>query len=356
MIGNPPYVEYSKVKKKYKVHGFSTEVANNLYAFTIERSLLILTQHSYCGMIIPLSAYCTDRMECLQQFQIKDSSSIWISNYAERPSKLFEGAERNLSIVITRKREVESDTFLYTTYYYKWYTEFREQLFNSIEYIESKACKVFGIIPKISSRNELTILSHLRVSNKAIGNFISSIKTKHILYYRNSGGRYWKIITNFQPTFYLNNKKGISSRESYLYFNDSNDLSIIISILNSALYYWYYIMHSDARTNNPSDLKSFPIDLRSISSNNQKKLIVLCNTLMEDLKLNSIMTDAQYRTGDVRFRQFFPQKSKPIIDEIDKVLASHYGFTEEELDFIINYDIKYRMGKESAEADNLEEE
>jgi len=25
-------------------------------------------------------------------------------------------------------------------------------------------------------------------------------------------------------------------------------------------------------------------------------------------------------------------------------LAKHYGFTEEELDFIINYDIKYRMG------------
>ncbi|WP_304286640.1 hypothetical protein [Porphyromonas uenonis] len=37
---------------------------------------------------------------------------------------------------------------------------------------------------------------------------------------------------------------------------------------------------------------------------------------------------------------------KPIIDEIDKVLAEHYGFTEEELDFIINYDIKYRMGDE----------
>ena len=35
------------------------------------------------------------------------------------------------------------------------------------------------------------------------------------------------------------------------------------------------------------------------------------------------------------------------IDEIDTVLARHYGFTEEELDFIINYDIKYRMGKKS---------
>jgi len=31
----------------------------------------------------------------------------------------------------------------------------------------------------------------------------------------------------------------------------------------------------------------------------------------------------------------------------DKCLLVHYGFTEEELDFIINYDIKYRMGKEN---------
>ena len=37
---------------------------------------------------------------------------------------------------------------------------------------------------------------------------------------------------------------------------------------------------------------------------------------------------------------------KTIIDEIDELLAKHYGFTEEELDFIINYDIKYRMGDE----------
>ena len=35
--------------------------------------------------------------------------------------------------------------------------------------------------------------------------------------------------------------------------------------------------------------------------------------------------------------------SKPIIDEIDVLLAKHYGFMEEELDSIINYDM-YRMG------------
>jgi hypothetical protein len=32
-------------------------------------------------------------------------------------------------------------------------------------------------------------------------------------------------------------------------------------------------------------------------------------------------------------------------------LPAHYGFTDEELDFIINYDIKYRMGRDT-EADD----
>ena len=39
-----------------------------------------------------------------------------------------------------------------------------------------------------------------------------------------------------------------------------------------------------------------------------------------------------------------PHLSKPIIDEIDHLLARHYGLSNEELDFIINYDVKYRMG------------
>lgn len=37
----------------------------------------------------------------------------------------------------------------------------------------------------------------------------------------------------------------------------------------------------------------------------------------------------------------------------NKIIAKHYGFTEEELDFIINYGIKYRMGNELNE-DKLE--
>jgi len=38
---------------------------------------------------------------------------------------------------------------------------------------------------------------------------------------------------------------------------------------------------------------------------------------------------------------------KSNLDETDRVPAAHYGFTDEELDFIINYGIKYRMGRDA---------
>lgn len=50
------------------------------------------------------------------------------------------------------------------------------------------------------------------------------------------------------------------------------------------------------------------------------------------------------KTGTIEYDGVWPQYSKAVIDEIDRVLAKHYGFADEELDFIINYDIKYRMG------------
>ena len=69
---------------------------------------------------------------------------------------------------------------------------------------------------------------------------------------------------------------------------------------------------------------------------------------MTDLNANSKMIEMNYEElGKMTIQCVFPKMSKPIIDEIDRVLARRYGFTDEELDFIINYDIKYRMGRDA---------
>ena len=76
--------------------------------------------------------------------------------------------------------------------------------------------------------------------------------------------------------------------------------------------------------------------------------LVDCNVLEEGMQVDSNWRIYNFRiTGKVEYDDFYMKESKPIIDEIDHVLAEHYGFTDEELDFIINYDIKYRMGREA---------
>lgn len=52
----------------------------------------------------------------------------------------------------------------------------------------------------------------------------------------------------------------------------------------------------------------------------------------------------KFKHDHLRVQCIIPKKSKSIIDRVDLALGQHYGFTADETDFIINYDIKYRMG------------
>ena len=108
--------------------------------------------------------------------------------------------------------------------------------------------------------------------------------------------------------------------------------------------------NTDMRHINKGMNNLFPVP----STMNNKKLIQLTSKLMESFENNIELR--RPNTDGIIEGYYQPIKSNPIIDEIDKVLAEHYGFTNEELDFIINYDIKYRMGKglEGADEDNIQ--
>jgi hypothetical protein len=83
-----------------------------------------------------------------------------------------------------------------------------------------------------------------------------------------------------------------------------------------------------------------------------RKLAGLAVKIMERLEETSEVGAGNYSVGgSVSYQRFKPGTAKQFFDEVDEVLGSYYGFTDEELDFIINYDIKYRMGQDSGEDD-----
>jgi hypothetical protein len=171
--------------------------------------------------------------------------------------------------------------------------------------------------------------------------------TKNKLYYHNAP-QYFIRAHSFVPYFW--NEKGgqkMSAQNKSMGFINKEQRNIGVAILSSSVFYWWFVFQSDCRHLNVKEISEFPINIDSMSTENRAALDSLANDFEKDLRKNAFRKEANYKaTGKVIYDEFYPKKSKPIIDEIDKVLAKHYGFTEEELDFIINYDIKYRMGGE----------
>ncbi len=127
IIGNPPYVEYTKVRGIYSVQNYDTMNCSNLYAFTSDRSLRLINKRGSFGFIIPISVVCTQRMKTLQERISTVMHSASFSNYAERPCKLFVGAEVLLTIILSRCTGQGQGNF-FTTAFTKWASEERPVL------------------------------------------------------------------------------------------------------------------------------------------------------------------------------------------------------------------------------------
>jgi len=92
-IGNPPYVEYGKIRDTYSIGPmqYHTETCGNLLAFVTERSTTLLRSRGRLGLVLLVSTFSTGRMEPLQSLISASCAEAWISNFAWRPSKLFDG-------------------------------------------------------------------------------------------------------------------------------------------------------------------------------------------------------------------------------------------------------------------------
>ena len=111
-------------------------------------------------------------------------------------------------------------------------------------------------------------------------------------------------------------------------------------------------MLSDCRHLNMREIETFPMGVFEMAESIKLSLSSISSLLMLDYAKHKARKECQYKaTGRVVYDEYYPRLSKDVLDEIDSILAKHYSFTDEELDFIINYDIKYRMGRDAEEED-----
>lgn len=349
IIGNPPYVVYPSEDVDYIIKNYKTIACSNLYSYCVEKASLLINNNARFGMILPNSSISADKMKILQNIFIVGKNS-WITNFAWRPSKLFEGANMLLAIILF-SNDINGNVF--SSKYLKWYNESRSNLFNSLIYFDTSHLRISGSIPKIPS-NLFTSISYKLVeksNDKKLINYFYPKPTKFVLYYFRAV-LYWVKILTKKPKLLENGKESSTGEMKTVYCQNEIVRNILVSYLSSNIYYLYYTVYSSCQVINNRDFNIL-VDIESINGNLKNKLSDLSIVLQKDYFDNSKSITREYskrsRTFTMVKQYFYLKKSKKFIDEIDKVLAKHYGFTDEELDFIINYDIKYRMGADTDE-------
>lgn len=341
IIGNPPYVEYKSVKSQYQITGYKTETCGNLYAYVLERCQYLLTENGIIGMIVPLSGHSTERMEPLVTEFYDKFPGRFLANFSgdANPSHLFPGVKFRLAILFV------SHWFKgnYSTKYRKWYSEERPHLFETIQFNEDSEYTYKKIIVKNPSPFFKSIFNKV----KSEKNTLWEDKGDVICYYHNAPVS-WVRAHTFTPYFCSERDGvGVSTQLKKMRFKNEHDMTVGSSILNSSLFYIWWVSQSDCYHLNVPEIKNFSYTLKNDAI--EEQLVNISERLANDMIEKSCRRVYHYKTsGRVEYDEFYMKKSKSIIDEIDSVLAKHYGFSEEELDWIINYEIKYRIGVQDA--------
>ena len=335
IIGNPPYLELNQVDYT-PATTLTSYQTGAIHAMCMDGGLQLLNRQGCMSMIVPLALVSTQRMQIIQSL-LEKKHNVWYANYSWRPGKLFDTVNRALTIFIATP-SAQGQTF--STNYQKWTSDNRDLLMYSADYVEIPRHRTAVWAPKLGVEIENALLEKCLKIKTVLRLFMA--RSKYKVFYRTDGGLYWKVFTDFPPAFKVNGRLGHSTRETSFSLAKCEMLKPAIAILSSDVFWWWYTVTSNCRHLNPYDVQNFPIP-KSVLYDAQ--LVRLGEMYLEDLQHNSTMlVRRQRQTGRTETQSFKIQKSKPIIDEIDRVLAQHYGFTDEELDFIINYDIKYRMG------------
>ena len=329
VLGNPPYVELRKIN--YNLNSYLTHKCNNLYALFLEEMLHLTEEGGHIGAIIPISYISTKRMNPVRQLLKINSTYEFCSSYADRPSCLFNGVHQKLNIILLQKETNSKQQNLYTSNYLHWYKEEKKSVFKSINYT-SNNFSTKNFYYKVGNDIEKSIIDKLTRSKKGLlENLSLSKETKYMVW------------LNMRLCFW--NKAFLKEQESKEYktfaFDKETDAIIFTALINSNIFYFFWECISDAWHITNKDLENFRVDFADFEKDTRDKLSSLYLKFERNLETNKDFIGSKQTQY-----QYQHKKDKILIDKIDVFFSDYFNLTRQELLYIRNYQLQYRMNDE----------
>ena len=343
IIGNPPYLHLNGFNS-YALQNYSTRSTNNLYAMILERCIALLTIKGRQGYIVPVSSIATEGYLSLQN--ILANRELIFSSYDDRPAHLFSGLDKNtLAILLIGKPTQHFSA--YSTRLCRWNAMERETLFQKLVYEPTTSQSLKGCFPKLGSSLETGIWTKIFADDCPLSRRYDE-NTENIVYYSRKVNAFLQVLDFVPEVRDGNGNLRPPSEFKCLRFSSRFIAAATYCCLSSTLFRWFLDVVSDGSHLNKREVDSFPFDLmRQVAD--LSCLPALAVRLTEVLKSTSENRVMRYGHDTLTVQCIIPKHAKPIVDDIDRILAGHYNFTDEELDFILNYDLKYRLSRNAGD-------
>jgi len=342
IIGNPPYgVSLSDEEKKYFKDSYKSaksiphiqKGSLDTYTLFIERGLQFTKQNANLFYIVPMSITSSDACVPIQNIMEQTCKKIKISSYSNRPTQIFDSAGLRVSILELYGTQTNNEkcNFIETTKLQrKRKTDNPDEMLKQLKFINSNQYKLKGRYAKISEDIDIKILGKV-FSNRPLEAYCS--ESGNPVYYRTTGGRYFNVITNHSTG---------STQETPICL-DEKLYSSIGCILSSTLFWYFLQIYTDGLHIKDYEIKNFPIP--NLTDDDIKKLEQIYEKYLEDIDKNAITHEAKsYNVAT--FKEYKIVKSFDYIRQIDDIVCKLYDLTDEETNYIKNYEIEYRLREE----------
>ena len=336
-LGNPPYIVYSPSKVAYSIEPLKYETLStkNLYAYVFERSIRIAKKNSPIGLIVQLTVLSSRRVPPLQSL-LKSRGLLYALPFPRRPKSMFDGVEMPVAILLSIPNRFQCWV---TSRVGRIYTEERSMVLKTSA-LNHHTIRIDGYrIAKLGTPLEIQIFQKISSQKLRIG--ILAVKNSNSFVYYQEACRYWLKAQKGNPYFKRNGEMIAPPHGRFVSFNSEKAAQFIGCLLNSSLFYWYYSLFSDCEHVNDQLVRGMPIPEHWEKKSWDKLSLEVGQSLRKNASRKTIKTKQGH---EISYDEIKAVLSKEIIDKVDIALGDCYGFTEIELDYILNYDMKYRAG------------
>lgn len=346
ILSNPPYVDVSA--DAYYKEALQCASAGNLYAYVLEVSGGLLARGGRMGTIVPLSLVCSERMGGLRDWFKQTFSAVRVANFGIRPAKIFPGVDQRVTILFSEKRRDEETLAcqIQSTRFHRWHEGQANALLANLRYMDSDTLPHALGWPKVGDEVGHAIARKLFKPKARLEDYLGSGQWP---FFYHGIGRYWLKAYNFEPTYLK--ADGQPSRSTTLFELSASSAEmgyIMLALLNSSLFFWFWELYGDDFHLMRDTITSFPFTYHEKHKPLYAKLKTLVTALMRDYKKHSILKRGKYATGEITWQEFYPRKSKAIIDDIDDLLGMLYGLTRKEVEYVKTYALEFRTDEEEA--------